>query len=178
MSAEQKEAELSSSRIYHKTKFDSLLKKIGEFGKFQKIQWFLLFLAIIPQSWYTYAPAFAVRKVKPDQMSCGNNGNISGEAVCKIWHNKTYCGDVNYQTDFTSVATDVSISDITRYSLQAQADPGASGRLSPNSVYNIKVNMYHVRLEMRICIGTRLIRDIFAIMKCTRNCPIFYCKYF
>ncbi|KXJ14266.1 organic cation transporter-like protein [Exaiptasia diaphana] len=109
MSAEQKEADLSSSRIYHKTKFDSLLKKIGEFGKFQKIQWFLLFLAIIPQSWYTYAPAFAVRKVKADQMSCGNNGNISGKAVCEIWHNKTYCGDVKYQTDFTSVATDWDI---------------------------------------------------------------------
>jgi hypothetical protein len=102
---------LSSSRIHKTTEFDSLLKNIGDFSRFQYIQWLLLFIAIIPQSWYTYAPAFAARKVDETQMFCSKRINVTGKAICKneIWLNKDYCGDVKYSPAFTSIATDVSM---------------------------------------------------------------------
>ncbi|XP_032219345.2 solute carrier family 22 member 5 isoform X2 [Nematostella vectensis] len=104
---EENEA-FTSSRIHRKTEFDTLLHSIGDFSKFQYVQWVLLFVAVIPQAWYTYMPAFAARKVKEPQMYCGNNPNITGEGLCDVWRNGT-CKPVMYTTGFTSVATDWDI---------------------------------------------------------------------
>ncbi|KAK2551245.1 Solute carrier family 22 member 15 [Acropora cervicornis] len=42
------------SRLYKKTEFDNLLNKLGGWGRFQQIQWLLLFIAAIPQACAVY----------------------------------------------------------------------------------------------------------------------------
>ena len=56
------------SRLYKLTEFNNLLIKLGGWSRFQKFQGLLLFVAAVPQAWYTYAPAFAAAKPKPDQV--------------------------------------------------------------------------------------------------------------
>ena len=95
------------SRLYKKTEFDNLLNKLGGWGRFQQIQWLLLFIAAIPQAWYTYAPAFAAAKPKPDQIYCVEQPGLKGEAFCGAWQNGS-CKDAGYNTPYTSIVTDVS----------------------------------------------------------------------
>ncbi|XP_029201092.2 LOW QUALITY PROTEIN: solute carrier family 22 member 5-like [Acropora millepora] len=96
------------SRLYKKTEFDNLLKKLGGWGRFQQIQWLLLFIAAIPQAWYTYAPAFAAAKPKPDQIYCVEQPGLKGEAFCGAWQNGS-CKDAGYNTPYTSIVTDWDI---------------------------------------------------------------------
>jgi hypothetical protein len=90
--------------------FDDVLQGVGDFSKFQFVQWTLLVLFSMTQIWCTYAPAFEARKIREHQMYCENRPNITGKDMCssEVWLNKTYCGDVKYNTDFTSIASDVS----------------------------------------------------------------------
>lgn len=92
--------------------FDDVLQGVGDFSKFQLIQWTLLVLVAMPQVWYTYAPAFEARKVRESQIYCEKVPNVSGPDICSkgIWLNMTLCGDVRYKGDFSSIATDVSVS--------------------------------------------------------------------
>ena len=97
----------SFSRIYKKTEFDYLLIKIGGWSRFQHIQWLLLFLAAVPQAWYTYAPAFAAAKPKEGQVYCAENPKIQGKAFCTAWQNGT-CQEAGYNVPYSSIVTDVS----------------------------------------------------------------------
>lgn len=103
------------SRLYKKTEFDNLLNKLGGWGRFQQIQWLLLFIAAIPQAWYTYAPAFAAAKPKPDQIYCVEQPRLKGEAFCGAWQNGS-CKDAGYNTPYTSIVTDVSVSSSLEFS--------------------------------------------------------------
>lgn len=94
------------SRIYKKTEFDELLLKIGGWSRFQHIQWVLLFLAAVPQAWYTYAPAFAAAKPKEGQIYCVDKPDIQGKTFCTAWQNGT-CQDVGYKVPYTSIVTEV-----------------------------------------------------------------------
>ena len=96
------------SRLYKKTEFDNLLLKLGGWSRFQQIQWVLLFLAAVPQAWYTYAPAFAAAKPKEDQIYCIGKPEIEGKSFCAAWQNKT-CTDAGYRTPYNSIVTDVSV---------------------------------------------------------------------
>ena len=84
--------------------FDEVLKQVGEFSRFQHIQWFLLFLTTLPQAWYSYAPAFTAAKVKDSEVLCLSSNVTAG---CS-----KNCTDVRYSVDFTSIATEVSSSDL------------------------------------------------------------------
>lgn len=95
------------SRVYKKTEFDNLLNKLGGWSRFQQIQWLLLFLAAVPQAWYTYAPAFAAAKPKEGQIYCVENPQIKEEAFCPAWQNGT-CQEAGYSVPYTSIVTDVS----------------------------------------------------------------------
>ena len=95
------------SRLYKKTEFDNLLLKLGGWSRFQQIQWVLLFLAAVPQAWYTYAPAFAAAKPKEDQIYCIEKPEIGGKSFCAAWQNKT-CTHAGYKTPYKSIVTDVS----------------------------------------------------------------------
>lgn len=95
------------SRIHEKTEFDFLLIKLGGWSQFQQIQWLLLFLAAVPQAWYTYAPAFAAAKPKEDQVFCAGNRALKGDAFCAAWQNGT-CKEAEYDVPYTSIVTDVS----------------------------------------------------------------------
>lgn len=96
------------SRLYKKTEFDNLLLKLGGWSRFQQIQWVLLFLAAVPQAWYTYAPAFAAAKPKEDQIYCSGKPEIEGKSFCAAWQNKT-CTDAEYRTPYNSIVTDWDI---------------------------------------------------------------------
>jgi len=98
----------SFSRIYKKTEFDYLLIKIGGWSRFQHIQWLLLFLAAVPQAWYTYAPAFAAAKPKEGQVYCAENPKIQGKAFCTAWQNGT-CQEAGYNVPYSSIVTDWDI---------------------------------------------------------------------
>lgn len=95
------------SRIYKKTEFDELLIKLGGWSRFQQIQWVLIFLATIPQAWYTYAPAFAARKPKDGDFFCLDNADIRGKDFCAAWENSTVCRKVGYDVTFSSIVTEV-----------------------------------------------------------------------
>ena len=114
MSLQDDASESSVDSIFRRTQpleFDDVLQQVGDFSKFQLIQWSLLVLVSMPQVWYTYAPAFEARKVRESQIYCEKVPNISGVDICRqgIWLNTSYCGDVQYNCDFTSIATDVSV---------------------------------------------------------------------
>lgn len=94
------------SRIYKKTEFDQLLLKIGGWSRFQHIQWVLLFLAAVPQAWYTYAPAFAAAKPKEGQIYCVENPEIEGKTFCAAWQNGT-CQEAGYRVPYSSIVTEV-----------------------------------------------------------------------
>ena len=94
------------SRIYKKTEFDELLIKLGGWSRFQHIQWVLLFLAAVPQAWYTYAPAFAAAKPKDGQIYCVEKPDVQGETFCAAWQNGT-CQDVGYKVPYSSIVTEV-----------------------------------------------------------------------
>ena len=79
--------------------FDNVLKQVGEFSRFQHIQWFLLFLTTLTQAWYSYAPAFSAAKVKDEQVICTSPLNTTG---CN-----DNCTRFRYDVDFTSIATEV-----------------------------------------------------------------------
>lgn len=96
------------SRIYKKTEFDQLLLKIGGWSRFQHIQWVLLFLAAVPQAWYTYAPAFAAAKPKEGQIYCVENPEIQGKTFCTAWQNGT-CQEAGYRVPYSSIVTEVSM---------------------------------------------------------------------
>lgn len=96
------------SRIYKKTEFDKLLLKIGGWSRFQHIQWVLLFLAAVPQAWYTYAPAFAAAKPKEDQIYCVENPEIHGKTFCGAWQNGT-CQEAGYRVPYSSIVTEVCL---------------------------------------------------------------------
>lgn len=96
------------SRIYKKTEFDYLLIKIGGWSRFQHIQWLLLFLAAVPQAWYTYAPAFAAAKPKEGQIYCVGKPEVRGESFCAAWQNGT-CQEAGYRVPYSSIVTDVSL---------------------------------------------------------------------
>lgn len=104
-----------SSRIYKRTEFDGVLKKVNDFSRFQWIQWLILFIAVIPQAWYTYAPAFAARKVKntPTKRMMHCKGDMyRNMSVCDSWGKTSAngsCSEVIYTTDFTSVVTEFDI---------------------------------------------------------------------
>ena len=95
------------SRIYKKTEFDKLLLKIGDWSRFQHIQWVLLFLAAVPQAWYTYAPAFAAAKPKEGQIYCVESPEIKGKAFCEAWLNETICQEAGYRVPYSSIVTEV-----------------------------------------------------------------------
>ena len=120
MSANEKKAKLTenddakSSHIHKRTEFDGVLEKVNSFSRFQWMQWFLLFVAVVPQAWYTYAPAFAARKVKNSpskQMMYCKGDPYRNTSVCNAWgksNGNSSCSQVVYTTDFTSVVTEVS----------------------------------------------------------------------
>lgn len=94
------------SRICQKTEFDKLLLKIGGWSRFQHIQWVLLFLAAVPQAWYTYAPAFAAAIPKEDQIYCVENPEFQGKTFCVVWQNGT-CQKAGYRVPYSSIVTEV-----------------------------------------------------------------------
>lgn len=96
------------SRIYQKTEFDKLLLKIGGWSRFQHIQWVLLFLAAVPQAWYTYAPAFAAAIPKEDQIYCVENPEFQGKTFCVVWQNGT-CQEAGYRVPYSSIVTEWNI---------------------------------------------------------------------
>lgn len=100
------EDEGAFSRIYKKTEFDQLLIQIGGWSRFQHIQWVLLFLAAVPQAWYTYAPAFAAAKPKVGQIYCVEKPDIRGKAFCAAWQNGT-CQEAGYTVPYSSIVTEV-----------------------------------------------------------------------
>ena len=95
------------NQVYAKTEFDQLLIQIGGWSRFQHIQWVLLFLAAVPQAWYTYAPAFAAAKPKEGQIYCAEKPDIRGKAFCAAWQNGT-CQEAGYTVPYSSIVTDVS----------------------------------------------------------------------
>ena len=96
-------------RLFKKTAFDHLLIKLGDWSRFQQIQWFLLFLAAVPQAWYTYAPAFAAANPKAEQINCFEKPELRGDSFCSAWQNGS-CKDVVYDVSYRSIVTDVSVS--------------------------------------------------------------------
>ncbi|KAL9971150.1 hypothetical protein ACROYT_G023641 [Oculina patagonica] len=104
-SAEDNEA---LSQVYEKTEFDQLLIKIGGWSRFQHIQWLLLFLAGVPQAWYTFAPAFAAAKPNEGQIYCVEKPDLQGETFCAAWQNAT-CQDVGYRVSYSSIVTEWNI---------------------------------------------------------------------
>lgn len=118
------------SRLYKKTEFDNLLLKLGGWSRFQQIQWVLLFLAAVPQAWYTYAPAFAAAKPKEDQIYCSGKPEIEGKSFCAAWQNKT-CTDAGYRTPYNSIVTDVSVCllqpDFEKFELPRENDERGNG---------------------------------------------------
>ena len=81
--------------------FDDVLTKVGQFSRFQQLQWFLLFLTTLPQAWYTYAPAFTAAKVKDSQVIC-TSPNTTNDGC------HANCSSVRYDVGYTSIATEVS----------------------------------------------------------------------
>ena len=90
---------LSGLRFTMAMLFDDILRQVGDFSRFQHIQWFLLFLTTVTQAWYSYAPAFSAAKVKDEDVICTSSVNISG---CN-----NNCTSFRYAVDFTSIATEV-----------------------------------------------------------------------
>lgn len=123
------------SRIYKKTEFDELLIKLGGWSRFQQIQWVLIFLATIPQAWYTYAPAFAARKPKEGDLYCLNNTDIRGEEFCAVWENNTVCQKVGYDVTFSSIVTEV-----------CKICPRARARFFPDQ----DAKQYNTRVRLRL----------------------------
>ena len=80
--------------------FDDILTRVGDFSRFQYMQWFLLFLSSITQAWYSYLPFFTAAKVKDADVLCTSNLNITG---CNA-----NCSSVKYDVDYTSIVTEVS----------------------------------------------------------------------
>ncbi|XP_028393936.1 organic cation transporter protein-like [Dendronephthya gigantea] len=78
--------------------FDDILLQVGEFSRFQYIQWFLLFLSSITQAWYSYLPFFTAAKVKDEAVLCTSNVNITG---CHA-----NCTSIRYDVDYTSIVTE------------------------------------------------------------------------
>ena len=109
----ESDGKTESSRIYKRTEFDGVLDKVNDFSRFQWMQWLILFIAVIPQAWYTYAPAFAARKVKntaSQRMMHCKGDTYRNMSVCDHW-GKTgangSCSEVIYTSGFTSVVTEV-----------------------------------------------------------------------
>ena len=107
------------SRLYKITEFDNLLIKLGGWSRFQQIQWLLLFLAAVPQAWYTYAPAFAAAKPKPDQVFCVGNPGLEETEFCGAWQNGT-CKEAGYNTPYTSIVTEVRFKKVVIFSADVQ----------------------------------------------------------
>lgn len=105
--SKSKQEDGAFSRIYKKTEFDELLIKIGGWSQFQHIQWLLLFLATVPQAWYTYAPAFAARNPKEGDIYCLDNRDIRGKEFCAAWDNRTVCQKAGYDVTYSSIVTEV-----------------------------------------------------------------------
>ncbi|CAB4032248.1 solute carrier family 22 member 15-like [Paramuricea clavata] len=78
--------------------FDDILTRVGDFSRFQYMQWFLLFLSSITQAWYSYLPFFTAAKVKDADVLCTSNLNITG---CNA-----NCSSVKYDVDYTSIVTE------------------------------------------------------------------------
>lgn len=80
--------------------FDDILIHVGNFSRFQHIQWFLMILATITQAWYSYLPIFTATKVKDSEVLCSSNANISDGCDAN-------CTTMRYAVDFTSIVTEV-----------------------------------------------------------------------
>jgi hypothetical protein len=111
--------------------FDDILTRVGDFSRFQYMQWFLLFLSSITQAWYSYLPFFTAAKVKDADVVCTSNLNITG---CNA-----NCSSVKYAVDYTSIVTEVNYINSYKNERQSTTLPQiGSHNISP-LIYEINI---------------------------------------